>query len=144
MVAADDEMRDAVILAHESVEKRLARPGVAHGGREGGEQRAVLRIVALEQRLVGAEADRGGHVIALGLADERMDDDAVGELERELGQVLVGAVDGIARLEARDALPPLGGDARAQLPRRQTMRGERKIVRQRKGAHLARYQVHGP
>src|SRR5262249_61699977 len=36
VVAADDEVRDPVVLADEGVEERLARPRVAHRGGGGG------------------------------------------------------------------------------------------------------------
>ena len=51
----------------------------------------------------------------------------------------MGAVDGIARLETRDALPAVGGDAGAQLPRRQAVGAEGKVVGKREGLYLARY-----
>ena len=45
VVAADDEVRAAVVLAHDRVEDRLARAGVAHRRRVDGQQRAVRRVV---------------------------------------------------------------------------------------------------
>src|SRR4051794_26629577 len=47
MIAADDEVRAAVVLANEGVEDRLARAGVPHVGGQHGEDGAVLRIVLL-------------------------------------------------------------------------------------------------
>ena len=105
MVAANDEASDAVVLPDEGVEERFPRPRVAHGRRECREERAAGRIVLVDEDLVGAEPDCGRHVVVLGLADEGVDDQAVGELEGQLGQVLVGAVDRIAGLEACDVAP---------------------------------------
>ena len=41
VVAADDEVRAAVVLAHDGVEDGLARPGVAHGRREDAQHHAI-------------------------------------------------------------------------------------------------------
>ena len=47
VVAPDDEVRAAVVLAADRVPHRLARAAVAHRGGEGREQRAVGRVVVL-------------------------------------------------------------------------------------------------
>ncbi len=135
VVAADDQLVDAVVLAHERVEDRLARPRVAHRRREGGEQRALARVVAADERLVGREAHARRHVVALRLADERVDHEPVGLLERELGEVLVRAVDRVAGLEAGHAAPAALGDLRAQLARRQAEAREGQVLRQRQHLH---------
>ncbi len=54
VVAADDEVRAAVVLAADRMPHRLAGPGVAHRSREGREHGAVGRVVVLEQHLVAA------------------------------------------------------------------------------------------
>ena len=64
VVAADDEVRAAVVLAADRVPDRLARAGVAHRGRERGEHDAVGRVVAVEQDAVALDARRGGDVVA--------------------------------------------------------------------------------
>ena len=120
VIASDEQMRDAVVLARQRVEERFARSRVAHGGGEGGEHRAVGRVVRFDQGLVGAEAHRGGDVVVFGLADEGMDDEAVRELQCELGQVLMGAVDGVPGLEARDP-PPAAPRSRAESARGQAV-----------------------
>jgi hypothetical protein len=131
VVAADDQLVDAVVLAHERVKERLARAGVAHRGREGREQRALARVVAAHQLLVGREANARRDVVPLRLADERVQHEAVRLLERELGEVLVRAVDRVARLEAGDLAPAPLGDRRAQLARREAEARERQVLGQR-------------
>src|SRR4029077_14251351 len=86
---------------------------------------AVLRVVLRDECLVRLEPHRRRHVVLLGLADERVNDQAVADFERELGEVLVRAMNRVARLEAGDALPPEAGDALAQLARREAVLGER-------------------
>ncbi len=135
VVAAHDQPGDAVVLAGQGVEQRLARSGVAHGRREGRQQRALLRVVALDQRLVGLEAHRGRHVVALGLAHQRMDHEPVADLEGQLGQVLVGAMDRVAGLEAGHAAPAALLQLGPQGPRREAPLGEGQVVGQRQHGH---------
>ena len=81
---------------------------------------ALAQRLVVDQGLVGAHARGGVDVVALGLADERIEHGA-GEvaLARQPFQagdqgVLVGAVQRVARLEGDDALPALlGGTAPA-------------------------------
>ena len=94
---------------------RLARAGVAHGRGERGHEHAVGGVVALDQHAVALDACRSRHVVGLRVADERMDQQAVHGLERRLRQVLVRAVDRVARLEADDALPAALGESSARL-----------------------------
>ena len=131
MVAPDDDLVDAVVLAGDGVEDRFARARVPHRRGERREDRPILRVVLLHQHAVGVESHRRRHVVLLRLADERMDHQAVAHLERNLRQVLVRAVDRIARLESGDGLPPELGDARAQLARRQAIFEEGTVVAER-------------
>src|SRR5205823_3040571 len=93
---------------------------VAHRGRKGGDEYAVGRVIAGDEDQVALDAGRRRNVVRLGVADERVDEQTVDGLECDLRQVLVRAVDRIARLEADDALPAavrerstrLGGIAR--------------------------------
>src|SRR5262245_8048614 len=105
VVAADDEVRAAEVLAADRVPDRLARAGVAQRGGERGDDDAVGRVVVLDQDAVALDAGRGRHVVGLRLADERVDEQAVDGLERALRQVLVRAVDRVTGLEADDAAP---------------------------------------
>ena len=113
VVAADDEVRAAVVLAADRVPDRLPRAGIAHRGREGRDDDAVARVVAVDEDLVRLHPRRGRHVVRLRLADERVDEEPVDGLERALGQVLVRPVDRVAGLEARR---PASSRARRRAP----------------------------
>jgi hypothetical protein len=115
VVAADDEVRAAVVLAADRVPDRLARPRVAHRRRERGEDDAVGRVVAVEQDVVAVDPGLCGHVVRLRVADERVDEQPVDRLERDLRQVLVRAVDRVPGLEADHAAPAALGERRAGL-----------------------------
>ena len=125
VVAADDEVRAAVVLADQRVEDRLARPGVAHGRGVDREQHPFRGVVVLDQGLVAAHPDRGGNVVGLRLADQRVDEEPVNALERRLGYVLVRPVDRVAGLEADDRLPASLGERRTRLGGRQQVGLER-------------------
>ena len=101
VVAPDDEVGAAVVLAADRVPDGLTQPRVAHGRREGGEHDPVVRVVALHQHAVAVHARVGRDVVGLRLTDQRMQQQPVDHLERALGEVLVSAVDRVARLKAR-------------------------------------------
>ena len=105
VITAHDEVGAAIILAADGVEDRLTGSGVAHGGGVGAEHHPALRVVALEQYQVAAHAHLGGNVIGLGGTHQRVDEQAVDHFERALGQILVGAVDGIPGLEGDHGVP---------------------------------------
>ena len=105
VVAPDDEVGAAVVAPDDRVEHRLARPRVVHLRRVDAEDHALRVVVALHQDLVAAHPHVGRDVALLGLADQRVQEEPVGDLERRLGQVLVGAVDRVAGLEGDDPLP---------------------------------------
>ena len=117
VVPADDEVRAAVVLAADRVPDRLARPGVAHRCRERREEHAVLGVVAVEKRPVAVDANVDRDVVGLRVADERMDEQPVDGLERDLRQVLVRAMDRVAGLEPDDALPASLGEDPPRLGR---------------------------
>jgi hypothetical protein len=73
-----------------------------------------------------------------------MDHQTVGQLERQLGQMLMGAVNRVTRLKAGDAFPTACLDFRPQPARRETARGERKIERERKDSNGSGYQPPWP
>ena len=117
VIAANDEMRAAVILANDRVPDGFAWAAHPHGQRQEREHRGVLRIVSHE-RLVAADARVVVDVARLGHADDRMDEQ-VGAFffrgaEREL---VVGAVHWIARLEGDDFRPATLAEFFAELGR---------------------------
>ena len=72
VVAADDEVRAAVVAADDRVPDRLARPAHPHRQRQQREVRRVLRVV-VHDRLVAADAGVMIDVARLGHADDRVD-----------------------------------------------------------------------
>ena len=117
MVAADDEMRHAVVLADDGVPHRLAGAAHAHGQRQQRHLGRRFRVV-VEDGLVAAHPGVVVDVARLGEADHRVDQqvglDVLGRPHRDL---LMGAVHGIAGLEADDPAPACPGEVIAQLGR---------------------------
>jgi hypothetical protein len=71
--------------------------------------------------VVALHAYVGGDIAGLGLPDERMDQQAVDDLESALGDVLVGAVDRVAGLKRDDCFPALLGEGSPGLGRREAI-----------------------
>src|SRR5919112_5003665 len=117
MVTAYDKVCAAVVLAADRVEDSLPRSTVAHRRGEDGQQRPILRIVALQDRLVGAHPDVGGDVRGASLAHERVQEQPVDYLEGALLDILVRAVHGVTGLETDDALPAFLREDLAQAAR---------------------------
>src|SRR3954467_6344035 len=128
VVAAHDEVGAAVVPARDGVQDGLARARVVHLRGEDGEDHAVVRVVVLHQDLVAAHPRLGGDVAGLGLADQGMDHQAVGDLEGGLGDVLVRTVDGVAGLEGDDPLPAAVLEGLLRLRRAELALGERLLV----------------
>src|SRR5438874_7365789 len=125
VVAADDEVRAAVVLAADRVPDRLAWPRVAHRRGERAQHDAFRRVVAAEQHAVALDSRLRGYVVGLRVADERVDQQPVDRFERDLRQIFVRAVDRVARLEAHDTFPATLGKRRARLSRVERELGER-------------------
>ncbi len=105
MVAADDQVGCAIVAADQRVPERLARAGHAHRQRQQRQQDAVGSIVVLRQRLIGAHAREVVHIAGLGHANHRVQQQhAIDALGRALGQLLVGPVQRVARLEGHHIL----------------------------------------
>src|SRR5687768_13091924 len=129
VVAAYDKVCAAVVLAADRVEDRLAGSTVAHRRGEDGQHRPVLRIVALQDRLVGAHPDVGGDIRGAGLAHERVQEQSIDYLQGALLDVLVRAVHGVPGLETDDALPAFLREDLAQAARFVVVGRERLRVR---------------
>ena len=105
MVAADDQMRAAEVLANNRVPDRLPRPAHPHRQRKQAHYRRVLGVVLLD-RLVAANACVVVHVARLGHPDDRMDQQVRLQVFRgPEGQFLMRAVHGIACLKGNDLAP---------------------------------------
>src|SRR5215204_6235865 len=129
VVAAYDKVCAAVVLAADGVEDRLPRSTVAHRRGEDGQHRPVLRIVAPQDRLVGAHSDVGRDVRGASLPHERVQEQPVDYLQGALLDVLVRAVHGVTGLETDDALPAFLREDLAQAPRFVVVGRERLRVR---------------
>ena len=136
VVAADDEVRTAVILADDGVPERLARAAHAHGQRQQAEHGGVGRV-ALQQLLVAAHAGEVVDVAGLGQAHHRLDQQVcIGDAGGAVGQLLVGTVHRVAGLEGDHALPVVAGEVLAQLRRRAPQLAE--VVVHRRGQAVER------
>src|SRR5579875_3195158 len=124
MVAAYDEVRATVVLAHQRVEDGFARAGVAHGGRQHAQNHALARIVVFQQHLVAAHAYSGGDVVALRVTDQRVQVEAIDRLQRAFLDVFMGAVNRIARLEGDNTLPTTLGEQPTRLRGRVAINSE--------------------
>ena len=115
MVAADDEVRDAVVLADDPVPHGLARPAHAHRQRQQRQRRRPVRV-ARHDALVAADPGVVVDVAGLRETHDRMDQQIglhlFGGAERELE---VRAMQRVARLEGDDLAPPQQREVLAQL-----------------------------
>ena len=101
----------------------------------------------LDQGLVGVHADVGVDVVALGLADQRVQAGA-GVMARPQQRlqavdqgVFVGAVQRVAGLKGHDALPALFGQQLADLARREHVLAEPRVFRLRQHVDRAAQQM---
>src|SRR5574340_335895 len=86
VVAADDQMRTAIVLAEQGVQQGFARAGVAHVQRVAGLDDGIRYKVVIDQGGDGFGTDFGGNVTRLQRAQQRMDQYAVHRLDGDLGQ----------------------------------------------------------
>ena len=108
VVAADDEVAAAEVLADDGVPHRLARAGHAHGERQQAQRRGLLGI-ALDDQLVAAGAREVIDVAGHGHAHDRMDEQVgLGALSRPIGHLLVRPVHRVPGLEGDDPGPAPG------------------------------------
>ena len=87
------------------MQQRLARSGVAHVERVPRHRGALLAEVLVDEGVDRLDADVGGDVAFLQLADELVDVDAVAHLDGDPRQIRVGAVHRVAELEGGDGVP---------------------------------------
>ncbi len=130
VVAADNEVRAAVILANQSVPNRLTRPAQTHGQGQHRELHGAVRIFC-KQQFVAACADEIIHVARLGHSDRRMNQqigfDLLGGAH---GEFDVRAVHGITCLERDNVDPAQACEFGSQFSRRQP-KGTEIVVRGR-------------
>ena len=121
MITTDDEMRASVVAPDDRVEHRLLGPRVPHPRRVRRKQRALSGKVLVEQLAIARHAHICGDVIALRLTDERVQQQPVDDLERDLLQILVGAMHRIAGLKPHHGSPAEVRHPRTHLERRQVV-----------------------
>ncbi len=128
LVAPHDEVGATVILAHQRVQQGLPWPGVPHRRDQGGQQHPLGRE-GPQRRLVSPHAHLDRHVAVLGRPDQRVQQQAVADLQRAPLQVLMRPVDRVAGLEAGDPAPASRGERRPRLRRSQRVPARHAVQR---------------
>ena len=109
VVTADNEVGRAVVLADQRVPQCLTRTSHAHGQRQQAQEHAVLAVVpvrVLQDLLVAPHAGGVVDVAGLGHANHGVDEHAALDLlGGTAGELDVGTVHGVARLERDEAAP---------------------------------------
>src|SRR5712692_1303095 len=105
MVTPDNEMRTSIVLAHERVENGFTRASIAHSSRQYAKNHAIRRIVVFQQDFVAAHAHVSRDIIALGITNQGMQEQAVNGLQGALLNVLMRSVYRVACLEAYNTFP---------------------------------------
>src|SRR2546428_7866575 len=67
MVAPNDEVRTAIVLAHQGVENGLTRPSVAHRGGENTEDHTISRVIVLQEHFITTHANVSRGIVAFGI-----------------------------------------------------------------------------
>src|SRR5262249_21986957 len=105
MIAPDNEMRTAEVLANEGMKERLARTRIAHFDRIAGlNDRSGSKII-VDHRLDCPGADLGRYVARFQFSEHLMNENPVRYLHRDFDQVFVAAVHGISGLKRGDNRP---------------------------------------
>src|SRR5713226_93560 len=139
MVAPDDEMRTAIVLAHQRVENGFARASIAHGGRQYAENHAVRRIVIFQQDFIAAHTYISRNIVAFGVANQGMQVEPIDRLQGAFLDILVGAMHRVTSLEANHALPTALDELLARLRGGETIPGK-SLVLQGNDTHRATQQ----
>ncbi len=117
MIAPDDQVRAAEVLAQQRVQQRLARARVAHlDGIARLHDRAVHEIV-LDERIDRPDPGRRRDIARFQRPQHLVNQYAIADLDGDLGQVLVAAVHRVARLESRHRGPAFLQEQRPRLRR---------------------------
>src|SRR5260370_14228663 len=160
VLAADDDVGEAEVLAIDGVHDRFLRAAVKHLDVQTQQDEVIVKSAAdflpqlliqitvaegfvVDKGLVGAHARFGIDIVALDFADERIEDGA-GEMPfaREpfhAGDqgIFMGAVQGVARLKSDDSLPATLLEERPRFARRQHVLAILRMFRLRQNLHFA-------
>ena len=105
MIAADHQVGTAEVLPEQGVQQGLARTGIAHLDGIAGLDDGIGREVVLHQGIDRLGPNLGRDIAGLELAQDLVDQQAVANLDGDLGQILVAAVHGVPGLEGRHPRP---------------------------------------
>ena len=105
VIAADELLRAAVILSEKRVQERFPGTRVTHVERVAGVDDGILDKIVLDERIDGTGTHARGDVSGLEPAEQRVNEHAVAHLDADLGEILVGAMHGIAGLKRRHFRP---------------------------------------
>jgi hypothetical protein len=121
VVPPHDEVRAAVVLAHDGVENGLPRTGVQHPRGERRRHHRPGGVVVFDEGVVPLEDGSVGVVAGLLPAQLGVDEQAVRALECGLLDVLVAPMGGVTGLEAGDRLPAAVVEEHPRLRGRETV-----------------------
>src|SRR4029453_16333887 len=105
MVAPDDKVRTAEVLANESVKQRLAWTGIAHLDRIARLDDRSRAEIIVDHRLDCSGTNIGWNVACFQFPEHLMDENTVLDLHPDFYQVVVATVHGISGLEGGDIGP---------------------------------------
>ena len=141
VVAADDEVRGAVVLADDGVPDRLPRSTHAHGQREQTQDGHAVGV-AREQRLVNPHPGEVVDVAGFGQADDGVDEDVglAGPGGADC-QFSVGPMHGVAGLKGNNARPAKLFEMDPELGRSVAKSDIVIVVQSRDGINLAAHVI---
>src|SRR5437763_17094430 len=70
MIAAHNEMRTPIVLAHECMEDSFAWTGITHSGRKHTQDDPISRVVVLQQHFIATHTYIRGNIIPFGVTDQ--------------------------------------------------------------------------
>src|SRR4029079_10176453 len=103
VIATNNEMRAAVVLTDQGMKDSLAWSCIAHRCWHHGQNSSCSGVVLRENLFVRTHSDISRHIVQFGVADERMKQKTIGNLECAFLNVFMCAMYGIARLKRNDA-----------------------------------------
>ena len=105
VIPPHDEVGAPVILSSDGVEDRFSRASVSHCGRVDAQYYPIGRVVVPKQALVRLDSHICRDIVRLCLAHQRMQQQPIADLEGSFLDILVCAMDRVARLEGNNAAP---------------------------------------
>src|SRR5260370_26934355 len=128
VIAPNDEVGTTIAFSNQRVKDCFARDGIAHRRRQDRKNRARRRIVASENHFVRLETHVRGQIIGFGFANQWVQEQSIGDLERAFLDVLVSSMNRIACLKSYDPPPTALLKERAGLSMISTLSRARRIA----------------